>query len=237
MIACLAYYDGQLISCTTPTTKLTSKRPLLQRKRQHCHVQIIVGYSIGGMRKRISYVAMSTWLSANIASLSNTSVISANCSPRFRCCVLLFASSTVTGIDFTVRAGSPRSRRWACVFRLFRTSTWKSLHSMTAAAMLIHQPALSNKQVYYQLSELQCDIEQFCQQFRLAFFWLHQQLFKKARRDCYHVIVLYRDGWIAAIAWSGVRRNTHLVVMCTSQCKLRSLRANSGICNVICIVT
>ena len=39
---------------------------------------------------------------------------------------------------------------------------------------------------------------------------------------------------------SRVRRKTHLVVMmmCTmSQCKLRALHANSGMCNVICIET
>ena len=51
-------------------------------------------------------------------------------------------------------------------------------------------------------------------------------------------IGLYRDVWIAAIAWSRTSLETHLVVTCTtSQCKLRPLRANSGMGNVICIVT
>ena len=51
-------------------------------------------------------------------------------------------------------------------------------------------------------------------------------------------IGLYRDVWIAAIAWSRTSLETKTVVMCTtSQCKLRSLRANFGMWNVICIVT
>ena len=50
---------------------------------------------------------------------------------------------------------------------------------------------------------------------------------------------LYRDVWIAAIASSRTSLATLTVViyMCnTSQCKLRSLRVNAGMLNVICIV-
>ena len=48
-------------------------------------------------------------------------------------------------------------------------------------------------------------------------------------------IGLYRDVWIAAIASS---RTTLMGVMCnTSQCELRSLRVNSGMLNLIRIVT
>ena len=51
-------------------------------------------------------------------------------------------------------------------------------------------------------------------------------------------IGLYRDVWIAAIASSRTSMATLSVVMCnTSQIKLRSLRVNSGMGNVICIVT
>ena len=47
-------------------------------------------------------------------------------------------------------------------------------------------------------------------------------------------IGLYRDVWIIAIASSRMRLVTLSVVMCnTSQCKLRSLRVNSGMGNVI----
>ena len=53
-----------------------------------------------------------------------------------------------------------------------------------------------------------------------------------------HCIGLYRDVWIAAIASSRTSLATLTVVMCnTSQCKLCSLRVNSGMLNVICIVT
>ena len=53
-----------------------------------------------------------------------------------------------------------------------------------------------------------------------------------------NLIGLYRDVWIAAIASSRTSLATLTVVMCnTSQCKLRSLRVNSGMLNVICIVT
>ena len=46
-------------------------------------------------------------------------------------------------------------------------------------------------------------------------------------------IGLYRDVWVAAIAWSRTSLETQTVVVCTtSQCKLRSLRANSGMWNV-----
>ena len=49
---------------------------------------------------------------------------------------------------------------------------------------------------------------------------------------------LCRDVWIAAIASSRTSLVTLSVVMCnTSQCKLRSLRVNFGMLNVICIVT
>ena len=51
-------------------------------------------------------------------------------------------------------------------------------------------------------------------------------------------IGLYRDVWIAAIASSRTRLATLTGAMCkTSQCKLRSLRVNSGMLNVIRIVT
>ena len=51
-------------------------------------------------------------------------------------------------------------------------------------------------------------------------------------------IGIYRDAWIAAIASSRTSLATLSVVMCNaSQCKLRSLRVNSGMGNVICIVT
>ena len=53
-----------------------------------------------------------------------------------------------------------------------------------------------------------------------------------------YVIGLYRDVWIAAIASSRTRLATLSGVMCnTSQCELRSLRVNSGMLNVIRIVT
>ena len=51
-------------------------------------------------------------------------------------------------------------------------------------------------------------------------------------------IGLYRDVWIAAIASSRTSLATLTGVMCnTSQCELRSLRVNSGMLNVIRIVT
>ena len=51
-------------------------------------------------------------------------------------------------------------------------------------------------------------------------------------------IGLYRDVWIAAIASSRTSLATLKGVMCiTSQCELRSLRVNSGMLNVIRIVT
>ena len=51
-------------------------------------------------------------------------------------------------------------------------------------------------------------------------------------------IGLYRDVWIAAIASSRTSLATLMGVMCnTSQCELRSLRVNSGMLNVIRIVT
>ena len=51
-------------------------------------------------------------------------------------------------------------------------------------------------------------------------------------------IGLYRDVWIAAIASSRTSLATIMGVMCnTSQCELRSLRVNSGMLNVIRIVT
>ena len=58
--------------------------------------------------------------------------------------------------------------------------------------------------------------------------------------QAYHNIPigLHRDVWIAAIASSRTRLATLSGVMCnTSQCVLRSLRVNSGILNVIRIVT
>ena len=52
------------------------------------------------------------------------------------------------------------------------------------------------------------------------------------------IIGLYRDVWIAAIAPSRTRLATLTGAMCkTSQCELRSLRVNSGMLNVIRIVT
>ena len=51
-------------------------------------------------------------------------------------------------------------------------------------------------------------------------------------------IGLYRDVWIAAIASSRTRLATLTGAMCkTSQCELRSLRVNSGMLNVVRIVT
>ena len=51
-------------------------------------------------------------------------------------------------------------------------------------------------------------------------------------------ISLYRYVWIAAIASSRTSLATLTGVMCnTSQCELRSLRVNSGMLNVIHIVT
>ena len=51
-------------------------------------------------------------------------------------------------------------------------------------------------------------------------------------------IGLYRDVWIAAIASSRTSLATLTGVICnTSQCELRSLRVNSGMLNVIRIVT
>ena len=51
-------------------------------------------------------------------------------------------------------------------------------------------------------------------------------------------IGLYRDIWIAAIASSRTSLAILTGVMCnTSQCELRSLRVNSGMLNVIRIVT
>ena len=56
--------------------------------------------------------------------------------------------------------------------------------------------------------------------------------------ESYQPIGLYRDVWIAAIASSRTRLATLSGVMCnTSQCELRSLRVNSGMLNVIRIVT
>ena len=53
-----------------------------------------------------------------------------------------------------------------------------------------------------------------------------------------HGIGLYRDVWIAAIASSRTRLATLTGAMCkTSQCELRSLHVNSGMLNVIRIVT
>ena len=53
-----------------------------------------------------------------------------------------------------------------------------------------------------------------------------------------NTIGLYRDVWIAAIASSRASLVTLTGVMCnTSQCELRSLRVNSGMLNVIRIVT
>ena len=52
------------------------------------------------------------------------------------------------------------------------------------------------------------------------------------------IIGLYRDVWIATIASSRTRLATLTGAMCkTSQCELRSLRVNSGMLNVIRIVT
>ena len=59
-----------------------------------------------------------------------------------------------------------------------------------------------------------------------------------AANDIMVLIGLYRDVWIAAIASSRTRLATLTGAMCkTSQCELRSLRVNSGMLNVIRIVT
>ena len=53
-----------------------------------------------------------------------------------------------------------------------------------------------------------------------------------------HAIGLYRDVWIAAIASSRTSLATLMGVMCnTLQCELRSLCVNSGMLNIIRIVT
>ena len=59
------------------------------------------------------------------------------------------------------------------------------------------------------------------------------------RKTMFHYTIdLYRDVWIAAIASSRTSLATLMGVMCkTSQCELRSLRVNSGMLNVIRIVT
>ena len=60
----------------------------------------------------------------------------------------------------------------------------------------------------------------------------------KVRCSTAYRIGLYRDVWIAAIASSRTRLATLTGAMCkTSQCELRSLRVNSGMLNVIRIVT
>ena len=58
-------------------------------------------------------------------------------------------------------------------------------------------------------------------------------------RTCMFMCIgLYRDVWIAAIASSRTSLATITGLMCnTSQCELRSLRVNSGMLNVIRIVT
>ena len=57
-------------------------------------------------------------------------------------------------------------------------------------------------------------------------------------KDAFLLIGLYRDVWIAAIASSRTSLATLMGAMCnTSQCELRSIRVNSGILNVIRIVT
>ena len=54
----------------------------------------------------------------------------------------------------------------------------------------------------------------------------------------FDVIGLYRDVWIAVIASSRTSLATLMGVMCnTSQCEFRSKRVNSGMLNVIRIVT
>ena len=64
------------------------------------------------------------------------------------------------------------------------------------------------------------------------------QDYRSQRNAVTRVIGLYRDVWIAAIASSRTRLATLMGVMCkTSQCELRSLRVNSGMLNVILIVT
>ena len=64
--------------------------------------------------------------------------------------------------------------------------------------------------------------------------------FAKIVFESHHVesIGLYRDVWIAAIASSRTSLAALTGVMCnTSQCELRSSRVNSGMLNVIRIVT
>ena len=74
--------------------------------------------------------------------------------------------------------------------------------------------------------------------------WLDTRVFEKLKKNDlkkdfkYRPIGLYRDVWIAAIASSRMRLATLTGAMCkTSQCELRSLRVNSGMLNVIRIVT
>ena len=70
----------------------------------------------------------------------------------------------------------------------------------------------------------------------------HPDIGKNRKREnllcVWTIIGLYRDVWIAAIASSRTRLATLTGAMCkTSQCELRSLRVNSGMLNVIRIVT
>ena len=70
--------------------------------------------------------------------------------------------------------------------------------------------------------------------------YIHQWSDRRRRRHHREqpLIGVYRDVWIAVIASSRTRLATLSRVMCnTSQCELRSLRVNSGMLNVIRIVT
>ena len=82
----------------------------------------------------------------------------------------------------------------------------------------------------------QCDdIRDRCNQMNVHFLHIDTACIL---RSLVNPIGLYRDVWNAAIASSRKSRMTLSVVMCNmSQCRLRSLRVNSGMGNVMCIVT
>ena len=83
---------------------------------------------------------------------------------------------------------------------------------------------------------LQCDCHRVASIFIKTDQSTYQFQHLTARFDS--AIGLYRDVWIAAIASSRTRLATLTGAMCTtSQCELRSIRVNSGMFNVIRIVT
>ena len=68
--------------------------------------------------------------------------------------------------------------------------------------------------------------------------WTHNRISVLLVVTTTYAIGLFRGVWIAAIASSRTSLATLTGVMCnTSQCELRSLRVNSGILNIIRMVT